>query len=307
MSIDRLIEKIRRLRNPTVAGLDARLEYIPQQITNKNLELYGKSLKAAAESVYDFNVGLIDALYDIVPAVKPQSAYYELLGSEGISVLKRTIDYARQKGMYVITDAKRNDIGTTASAYAEAYFGTVNVGGEEIEPFGSDSLTINPYLGSDGISPFLKYCVEYDKSIFVLAKTSNKTSYEIQEMVAGDRPLYRVVASYIERWGTSCMGMYGFSNVGAVVGATHPRQLKELRELHPSTFFLVPGYGAQGAGAADVEFAFNREGHGAIINSSRGIMCAWQQKGDDGKLFAEAARDSALDMRKELRQYVVIV
>jgi orotidine-5'-phosphate decarboxylase len=307
MSIDRLHEKIRLMKNPTVAGLDARLEYVPRQIIEKNLELYGKTLRAAAESVFDFNVGLIDALYDIVPAVKPQSAYYELLGPDGIAVLKRTIDYAHEKDLYVITDAKRNDIGATASAYAEAYFGTVQVGDAAIAPFGSDSLTVNPYLGTDGMTPFLKYCEEGGKSIFVLAKTSNRSSYEIQEMVAGDRPLYRVVSSYIERWGKNCIGKSGFSNVGAVVGATHPRQLKELRELHPSIFFLVPGYGAQGAGASEVEHAFNREGHGAIINSSRGIMCAWQQKGDDGSLYAEAARDSALEMRKDLRQYVVIV
>lgn len=307
MSIDRLIQKIRLTKNPTVAGLDARIEYVPQQIIEKNMALYGKTLQAAAESIFDFNVGLIDALCDIVPAVKPQSAYYELLGPEGVAVLKRTIDYAHEKDLYVITDGKRNDIGATASAYAEAYFGTVKIGDIELTPFGSDSLTVNPYLGTDGLTPFIKYCDESDKSIFVLAKTSNKSSYEVQEMVAGDRPLYRVIASYIERWGKNCIGKSGFSNVGAVVGATHPRQLKELRELHPTMFFLVPGYGAQGAGASEVEHAFNQEGHGAIINSSRGIMCAWQQKGDDGTHFAEAARDSALEMKKDLRQYVVIV
>lgn len=307
MSMDKLIEKIRQCKNPTVAGLDARIEYVPPQIVAKNTDLYGSTLKAAAASVYDFNVGLIDALSDIVPAVKPQSAYYELLGPAGVEVLKQTIDYAHAKGLYVIVDGKRNDIGPTASAYAEAYFGTVKFGGEELTPFGADSLTVNAYLGSDGITPFLKFCEEADKSIFLLAKTSNKSSYEIQEMVAGDRPLYRVVSSYIERWGKNCVGSHGYSNVGAVVGATHPRQLKELRELHPSMFFLVPGYGAQGAGASEVEHAFDREGRGAIVNSSRGIMCAWQQKNDDGSHFAEAARDSALEMRKDLRQYVVIV
>jgi len=307
MSMDKLIEKIRQCKNPTVAGLDARIEYVPPQITAKNTELFGSTLKAAAESVYDFNTGLIDALCDIVPAVKPQSAYYELLGPAGVDVLKRTIDYAHGKGLYVITDGKRNDIGPTAAAYAEAYFGTVKFGDAEIAPFGSDSLTVNAYLGSDGIAPFLKFCEEAEKSIFILAKTSNKSSYEIQEMVAGDRPLYRVISSYIERWGKNCIGRHGYSNVGAVVGATHPRQLKELRELHPSMFFLVPGYGAQGAGASEVEHAFDREGRGAIVNSSRGIMCAWQQKNDDGTHFAEAARDSALEMRKDLRQYVVIV
>jgi len=307
MSIDRLQDRIRSMKNPTVAGLDARLEYVPPQIIEKNLDLYGSSLKAAAESVFEFNAGLIDALCEIVPAVKPQSAYYELLGPEGAAVLKRTVDYAHEKDMYVIIDGKRNDIGTTASAYADAYFGNVQVGGEQLTPFGADSLTVNPYLGTDGLSPFVKYCEECEKSIFVLAKTSNRSSYEIQEMVAGDRPLYRVVASYIERWGKGCVGKYGFSNVGAVVGATHPRQLKELRGLHPSIFFLVPGYGAQGAGASEVEHAFTPEGHGAVINSSRGIMCAWQQKNDDGTHYAEAAYESALQMRKDISRYIVIV
>jgi len=307
MSIDRLQDKIRSMKNPTVVGLDARLEYVPPQIIEKNLDLYGNTLKAAAESVFDFNAGLIDALCGVVPAVKPQSAYYELLGPEGVGVLKRTIDYARGKDMYVIVDGKRNDIGSTASTYADAYFGSVPVGSGRLTPFGADSLTVNPYLGTDGLSPFLKYCEENDKSIFVLCKTSNKSSYEIQDMVAGDRPLYRVVASYVERWGKNCIGKYGFSNVGAVVGATHPRQLRELRSLHPSVFFLVPGYGAQGAGAAEVEHAFTPEGHGAVINSSRGIMCAWQQKNDDGSHYAEAAYDSALQMRKDISQYIVIV
>lgn len=307
MSIDRLITKIRACKNPTVAGLDARLEYIPGEILEKHIALSGKTLKAAADAIFEFNVGLMDALCDIIPAVKPQAAYYELLGPEGMRVFKETIDYARSKDLYVIADGKRNDIGSTASAYAEAFFGTVEVGGVRLTPFGSDALTVNPYLGSDGIKPFTDYCERMDKSIFVLCKTSNKSSYEFQEMVAGDRPLYRVIASHIERWGKNCIGESGYSNVGAVVGATHPRQLKELRELHPNLFFLVPGYGAQGAGAAEIEHAFDRQGHGAIINSSRGILCAWQTKGDNGQHYAEAAREAALEMRKDIRQYVVIV
>jgi orotidine-5'-phosphate decarboxylase len=306
MSIDRLQDRIRSMKNPTVAGLDSRPEYVPPQIMTKNFELYGHTLKAAAEAVFEFNTALIDALCEVVPAVKPQAACYELLGAEGIAVLKRTIDYARNKGMYVIVDCKRNDIGTTASAYADAYFGTVRLGDEEIAPFGADSITVNPYPGTDGISPFIKYCEESDKSIFVLAKTSNRSSYEIQDMVEGDRPLYRVVTAHIERWGNNCIGKYGFSNVGAVVGATHPEQLRELRELHPSVFFLVPGYGAQGAGARDIEHAFTKEGHGAVVNSSRGIICAWQERKDDGSCFAEAAYEKALQMRRDIGQYVVI-
>ncbi len=306
MSIDSLLDKIRRKKNPSVAGLDARVEYIPQQIIDKNIALYGKTLKAAAESVYDFNTGLIDALCDIVPAVKPQSAYYELLGPDGVAVLKKTIDYAHSKDMYVITDAKRNDIGATASAYAEAYFGSVSFGGEELTPFGTDGLTVNAYLGSDGINPFIKFCNEQNKSIFILAKTSNKSSYEFQELIVGSRSIYQVIASQIDRWGADCIGKYGFSNVGAVVGATHPRQLKELRDMYPKMFFLVPGYGAQGGGADDVAYAFTREGHGAIVNSSRGIMCAWQKKGDDGSHFAEAARDAAIEMKNDLSKVVIV-
>ena len=304
MSMDILIEKIRKTKNPTVAGLDARLEYVPKHIVNKNIDLYGKTLKSAAESIYDFNVGLIDALCEIVPAVKPQSAYYELLGAEGVAVLARTISYAKERGLYVIADAKRNDIGATASAYAEAYFGTVEVGGEVLTPFGADSLTVNAYLGSDGIKPFLKYCGE--KSIFVLAKTSNPSSIELQEMVAGDRPLYKVVTSYISRWGADFVGKYGYSNVGAVVGATHPRVLKELRTAFPRVFLLVPGYGAQGGTAADVEYAFDKNGHGAIVNSSRGIMCAWEKTDGDGLNFAEAAYDAATKMRRELQNHITV-
>lgn len=306
MSMDRLIEKIREKKNPSVAGLDARLEYVPEQIRAKNTELYGKTLRAAAESVFEFNKGLIDALHEIVPAVKPQCAYYELLGPDGALTLKRTIDYAHEKGMYVITDGKRNDIGETASAYADAYFGRTEIDGEHMEPYGSDSLTVNAYLGSDGINPFVKYCESGDKSIFVLVKTSNKSSLEVQEMIAGDRPLYRVMADYLVRWGSGCVGKYGYSNVGAVVGATHPRQLKELRGLHPELFFLVPGYGAQGGDASDVEFAFDKNGHGAIVNSSRGIMCAWQKSGDDGTHFAEAAYDAAMKMKRDISAYVVV-
>ncbi|MDR1117358.1 MAG: orotidine-5'-phosphate decarboxylase [Oscillospiraceae bacterium] len=305
MSIDRLTEKIREKKNPTVAGLDARIEYVPEFIQRKNAELYGKTLKAAAESVYEFNAGLIDALCEVVPAVKPQSAYYELLGPDGAMTLKRTIAYAREKGLYVITDGKRNDIGETASAYADAYFGGVSFMGESFEPYSSDGLTVNAYLGSDGIKPFVKYC-EDGKSIFVLVKTSNKSSFEVQEMIAGDRPLYRVMAEYINRWGADCVGQCGYSNVAAVVGATHPRQLKELRQAHPRIFFLVPGYGAQGGGAADVEHAFDGGGGGAVINSSRGIMCAWQKTDGGGKNFKEAAYDAAVKMKRDLQAYVVV-
>ncbi len=304
MSISRLQKLILEKRNPTVAGLDARPEYVPPHIRAANVEKYGRTLKAAAESVWEFNVGLIDGLSEIVPAVKPQAAYYEVLGPDGVDVLKRTIDYAKSKGLYVIVDGKRNDIGATATAYAEAYLGMIEFEGVTLRAFDADGLTVNAYLGSDGIKPFTKYCGE--KSIFVLVKTSNKSAIEIQDMMAGDRPLYRVMASRVENWGADFVGEYGYSNVGAVVGATYPDELKLLRQVCPRTFFLVPGYGAQGGTAADVEGAFDREGRGAIINSSRGIMCAWQKKNDDGRNFVEAACEAAMKMKRELNAYVMM-
>lgn len=304
MSITRLQKMILDKRNPTVAGLDARPEYVPPHIIAAKVEEYGRTLKAAAEAVYEFNVGLIDGLSEFVPAVKPQSAYYELLGPDGVAVLKRTIDYAKSKGMYVIVDGKRNDIGATATAYAEAYLGMIEFEGVTLRAFDADGLTVNAYLGSDGIKPFAKYCDE--KSIFILAKTSNKSSIEIQDMMAGDRPLYRVVANRIEMWGADYVGEYGYSNIGAVVGATYPEELKTLRKNCPRTFFLVPGYGAQGGTAADIEGAFDKDGRGAIINSSRGIMCAWQKKNDDGRNFVEAACEAAMKMKRELNAYVIM-
>ncbi|MDL2274369.1 orotidine-5'-phosphate decarboxylase, partial [Oscillospiraceae bacterium OttesenSCG-928-G22] len=218
--------------------------------------------------------------------------------------LKKTVDYAREKGLYVVVDGKRNDIGSTAEAYADAYLGKVKVGSKEYSAFETDALIVSAYLGSDGIKPFLKLCADNGKGMFVLVKTSNPSSIEIQDMIAGDRPFYRVVASYCERWGKPYVGKYGFSTLGAVVGATFPQQLKELRKAHPSLFFLVPGYGAQGGSAADVAGAFNAEGLGAVINSSRGIMCAYQNKGIDGTFYAEAALDACITMRDELRQFI---
>ncbi|MEE1491667.1 MAG: orotidine-5'-phosphate decarboxylase, partial [Massilioclostridium sp.] len=249
MSMDKLIQKIVAMNNPTVAGLDPKLDFIPGYIKEKAVAGYGNTLKAAAEALYEFNVGLIDALCDIVPAVKPQCAYYEMYGAEGVDCLARTIRYAKAKGMYVITDGKRNDIGTTMEAYAKGHLGqTQLIDGSFVEPFGGDALTVNGYLGSDGIKPLLETCKQQDKGIFVLVKTSNPSSGELQDRLIDGRPVYEIMGEMCESWGEDQRGEYGYSAVGAVVGATYPEQLTELREKLPHTFFLVPGYGAQGGG-----------------------------------------------------------
>ena len=304
MSLDRLIEKIEQTQNPTVAGLDPKLDYVPEYIRKKCFEKYGETLKGAAKALLEFNKGLIDALYDIVPAVKPQAAYYEMYGPAGVKTLYKTQEYARSKGMYVITDGKRNDIGTTMEAYATAHLGKVKIGGSEFEPFLGDALTVNGYLGSDGIKPLLKVCAENDKGIFVLAKTSNPSSGELQDRLIDGEPIYEVMGKMCEKWGEELPGVYGYSGVGAVVGATYPEQIKPLRKLLPNTFFLIPGYGAQGASAADIAGAFDENGLGGIVNSSRGIMCAYQKQKCSEHEFAEAARREAIRMRDEIMAQV---
>ncbi len=302
MSFDRLIEGIRRTNNPTVAGLDPKLDFIPDYIKEEAFAQYGKTLEGAAEALFVFNQGLIDALCDIVPAVKPQAAYYEMYGWQGVRVLEKTIAYARSKGMFVITDGKRNDIGTTMEAYAKAHLGTTEVAGESFEAFGSDALTVNAYLGTDGVKPVLNVCKAQDKGLFILVKTSNPSSGELQDRkLDDDLTIYRTMGNMCEKWGEELPGKYGYSGVGAVVGATYPEQLAELRKALPHTFFLVPGYGAQGGGARDVMPAFDENGLGAIINSSRGIMCAWKkEEGLDPKEYAQAARREAIRMRDDI-------
>ena len=299
MSIDILISKIREKNNPTVAGLDPLIDYVPEFIREKNFSIHGKTLKGIVESIYEFNVGLIDQLCDVVPAVKPQSAYYEMYGYMGVEVLDRTIKYAKQKGLYVIADVKRNDIGSTAQAYAAAYLGGVDMDNTHFDTFMADSATVNGYLGTDGIEPFIQSCNNNQKSIFVLVKTSNKSSGELQDLKIGDKTVYEVMADMVKKWGESSMGKLGYSNIGAVVGATYSQQQKILRQAMPNTYFLVPGYGAQGAGAKDIVNAFNKDGLGAIVNSSRAIMCAYKKTGDD-KNFAEAAKAEAIRMRDEI-------
>ncbi len=301
MSLDRLIEKIAEKQNPTVAGLDPKLDYVPASIKEKCFAKYGKTLDGAATALFEFNKALIDSLYDIVPAVKPQAAYYEMYGWQGVKALCDTIAYAKSKGMFVITDGKRNDIGTTMEAYAAAHLGTTEVGGELTEAFGADALTVNGYLGTDGIKPLASICKERDKGIFVLVKTSNPSSGELQDMkLDTSETVYEHMGKMCEAWGSELMGEYGYSAVGAVVGATYPQQLLEMRAKAEHTFFLVPGYGAQGGGAEDVKNAFDKNGLGAVINSSRGIMCAWKKQGLNEDDFALAARNEAIRMRDEI-------
>jgi len=305
MSFDRLIKGIKDKQNPTVAGLDPKLDFIPEYIKTAAYEKYGKTLEGAAEALFEFNKGLIDALCDIVPAVKPQAAYYEMYGWQGVRTLERTIAYAREKGMFVITDGKRNDIGTTMEAYAKAHIGETDIEGTVVNAFGSDALTVNGYLGTDGIKPLLEICRTMDKGIFVLVKTSNPSSGELQDRVLDDGlTVYRTMGGKCENWGSEAMGESGYSSVGAVVGATYPEQLGELRKALPHTFFLVPGYGAQGGGAKDVAPAFDENGNGAVINSSRGIMCAWKKENCDPKDYAAAARREAIRMRDEIISYI---
>ncbi|WP_195543251.1 orotidine-5'-phosphate decarboxylase [Massiliimalia timonensis] len=304
MSMDRLITKILETGNPTVAGLDPKLSYVPGFIREESVKKYGKTLEAAADALLTFNKALIDALCDIVPAVKPQCAYYEMYGWQGVKALYETMAYAREKGMYVITDGKRNDIGTTMEAYAIGHLGETDVFGETQYGFLGDCLTVNGYLGTDGIAPLLKVCEACDKGIFVLVKTSNPSSGELQDRMIGGQKVYEVMGGMCETWGAEQIGKYGYSSVGAVVGATYPEQLRELREKMPHTFFLVPGYGAQGGGAKDVSYAFDQNGLGAIVNSSRGIMCAYQKEGCDERDFAKAARREAIRMKEDITSVI---
>lgn len=304
MSFDSLIQKIIATQNPSAVGLDPKLEYIPGYIKERAYQKHGKSLKAAGEAIYQYNKDIIDHIYDIVPAIKPQCAYYELYGVPGLEALYQTIAYAKQKGLYVIIDGKRNDIGSTMEAYAQAHLGLTEVEGELIAAFGGDALTVNGYLGSDGIEPLLKVCRRQDKGIFVLVKTSNPSSGEIQDQLIGGQPLYTHMGQMCEQWGKDSIGRFGYSCVGAVVGATYPKQMAELRSAMPSSMLLVPGYGAQGGSAADVAAAFDSRGLGAVINSSRAIMTAWKKSDLDPQDHGKAAREAALAMRADITAHL---
>ena len=307
MSFDVLQDKIRKMKNPTVAGLDARIEYVPEHIRKAAFAEYGVGRKGAAEAIYQFNVELIDALCDIVPAVKPQSAYYENLGWQGMEMLERTIAYAKSKELFVIADIKRGDIGSTASAYAEGWLSGTKIEGEVFPAFDADCVTLNGYMGSDSINPFLEAAKAQDKCVFVLVKTSNPSSGELQDLIAGDRQIYQAMGDLNQRIAKDTVGKYGYTIAGAVTGATYPSDIRDLRKRLEHTFFLVPGYGAQGGTAEDVQYAFDKYGRGAIVNASRSIMCAWQKTGKDGMDYQDAARAAAEAMRDDIRQFVTIL
>lgn len=305
--INKLIKKIQEVNAPIVVGLDPMLSYVPEHITKKAFSEKGENLAGAAEAIWQFNKEIIDATYDIIPAVKPQIAMYEQYGIEGLIAFKKTIDYCKEKGLIIIGDIKRGDIGSTSSAYAVGHLGKVTIGEKSFYGFDEDFVTVNPYLGSDGIEPFIDVCKEENKGIFVLVKTSNKSSGEFQDQLVDGKPLYELVGKKVAQWGETHMGD-NYSYVGAVVGATYPEMGKILRKIMPKTYILVPGYGAQGGKASDLAPYFNSDGLGAIVNSSRGIIAAYklpayEKYGEKG--FAEASRQAVIDMREDLFSAIV--
>lgn len=298
--INKLTEKIKKTNAPVVVGLDPMLSYIPDHIKEAAFEKFGETTSGAAEAVWQYNKAIVDAVYDLIPAVKPQIAMYEQFGLEGMAAFQKTVDYCHEKDLVVIGDVKRGDIGSTSLAYASGHLGKVQVGSKLCSGFGEDFATVNPYLGSDGVQPFIDVCKEEKKGIFVLVKTSNPSSGEFQDRLVDGRPLYEIVGEKVAEWGSSCMGDT-YSYVGAVVGATYPEQGKLLRKIMPKAFILVPGYGAQGGKGADLVHFFNPDGLGAIVNSSRGIIAAWKQgkyqaKGIAPENFADASRLAVEDM-----------
>ena len=300
-AIDNLIDKIKEKNNPTVIGLDPRYEMIPKCITQK----YAPTLEGASKAIIEFNKRLIDATYDIIPAVKPQIAFYEMFGIEGMKAFKETCEYAKKKGMIVIADIKRGDIGSTAEGYSNAFLGKTKIGNKAESIFDVEFVTLNPYMGIDSIKPFIEDCKKYNKGIFVLIKTSNPSSGDIQDVkMENGEELYTKVAKLVENWGEELRGEYGYSSVGGVVGATYPEQIESLRKIAPHTFFLIPGYGAQGGKANDIAKAFDSNGIGGIVNSSRGLMCAykselWKEKYSEDE-FEKATRAEALRMKGDL-------
>lgn len=275
--INQLVANIKKTGAPIVVGLDPMLNYIPEQVQQKAFAEYGETLESAAEAIWQFNKEIVDKTYDLIPAVKPQIAMYEQFGLPGLAAFKKTVDYCKEKGLVVIGDIKRGDIGSTSAAYAVGHIGKVKVGSKTYAPFDEDFVTVNPYLGSDGVNPFLDVCKEEKKGIFVLVKTSNPSSGEFQDQKIDGRPLYELVGEKVAAWGSEVMGDE-YSYVGAVVGATYPEMGKVLRKVMPKAYILVPGYGAQGGKGKDLVHFFNEDGLGAIVNSSRGIIAAYKQE-----------------------------
>ncbi len=302
--IDQLVAKIKKTQAPIVVGLDPMLNYIPEQVQKKAFEEKGETLAGAAEAIWQFNKTIVDTIYDLIPAVKPQIAMYEQFGVEGVIVFKKTVDYCKEKGLVVIGDVKRGDIGSTSEAYAVGHLGKVQVGSQTYAGFDEDFATVNPYLGSDGVKPFIKVCKENNRGIFVLVKTSNPSSGELQDKLVDGKPLYELVGKMVDEWGSDCIGESGFSEVGAVVGATYPEQGRILRAIMPKTYILVPGYGAQGGKGKDLVHFFNEDGLGAIVNSSRGIIAAYKQEAYakfGAEHFADASRQAVLDMIADIQ------
>ena len=302
--INQLVKGIKEKDAPIVVGLDPMLSYVPEHLVKDAFAAYGETLEGACEAIWQFNKGIIDATYDLIPAVKPQVAMYEQFGVPGVAAYKKTVDYCKSKDLVVIGDVKRGDIGSTSAAYAVGHLGKVTVGSKKIAAFDEDFATVNPYLGTDGIKPFVDVCKEEKKGIFVLVKTSNPSSGEFQDRLVDGRPLYEIVGEKVAEWGSECMGSE-YSNVGAVVGATYPEMGKALRKVMPKSYILVPGYGAQGGKGADLVHFFNEDGLGAIVNSSRGIIAAYQQEkyAQFGAAnYADASRQAVIDMREDIAQ-----
>ena len=305
--INKLVAQIKKTGAPIVVGLDPMMKFIPEHIKEKAFAEFGETLEGAAEAIWHYNKAIVDAIYELVPAVKPQIAMYEQFGLPGLSAFYKTVQYCKEKGLVVIGDIKRGDIGSTSEAYAVGHLGKVQVGSKSYYGFDEDFVTVNPYLGSDGVNPFIKVCKEEKKGIFVLVKTSNPSSGEFQDRQiadAGNRPLYEVVGEQVAKWGETHMGDT-YSYVGAVVGATYPEMGKVLRKIMPKSYILVPGYGAQGGKGADLVHFFNEDGLGAIVNSSRGIIAAYQQEKYarfGAENFADASRAAVLDMKEDIEQ-----
>ena len=300
--IEKLVNRIKKLEAPIVVGLDPTLNFVPKFLLDKAINERGETLEAAADAIFEFNKEIVDAVYDLIPAVKPQIAMYEQFGIPGLTAFKKTIDYCHEKELLVIGDAKRGDIGSTSAAYATAHIGRVKVGDAEFAPFDEDFVTVNPYLGSDGVVPFVDECKKNDRGLFILVKTSNPSSGEFQDQKVGEKAIYELVGKKVDEWGLDTV-KEGYSEIGAVVGATYPEMGKVLREIMPKAYILVPGYGAQGGTAAELKPFFNKDGLGAIVNSSRGIIAAYKQEkyaefGAEG--FAEAARAAVIDMKDDI-------
>ena len=303
---DRLTSEMNKKNSRICVGLDPRLSQIPDSIKIKHLGEAKNKMTAAANAIIEFNKGIMDAVADIVPAVKPQIAFYEQYGSEGVRAFEETLWYAREKGLITIADIKRSDIGSTAQAYANAFIGKSELFDEEVFSFDADAVTVNAYLGWDGVKPFIESCRKYGKGAFILVKTSNQSSVDIQDLKMEDgNALYEIMAHYVESWGSEDKGECGYSFLGAVTGATFPEQVKKLRSIMPDNIFLVPGYGAQGGTAEDVKVCFKKDGTGAIVNSARGVIFAWEESDVfTEKDYAQAAREAAIKMNKDINSII---